>query len=110
MSLDIYIEYETPGGTVTVWDENITHNLTTMSFEAGLYDAIYHPENLSGFPLAKHILPYLEGGLKSLLADPDYFKRYDSPNGWGTYGNLLAMVEKYITACKQYPHGTIRTR
>ncbi len=57
---------------------------------------------------AKEIIEILEKGLKKLKSRPEYFKRFDSPNGWGTYKYFVPFVEKYLKACKEYPEAIVR--
>jgi hypothetical protein len=79
MSLDFYLKRTQP---TVVFDRNITHNLSTMAREAGIYEVLWHP-NERGYIKAKEIIPVLEEGLRQLQADPERFKKFDSPNGWG---------------------------
>lgn len=136
MSLDVYlmkkkwVSYD-EGKTHTVEDEeiysaNITHNLGEMAGEAGIYEALWRPHRLrldynipeedynaeyefeeSVTIKAKEIIPLLEKGLKDLKARPEYFKKFDSPNGWGLYVNFVPFVEKYLNACKENPDAIV---
>lgn len=116
-------EYEVP--TEEVYDANITHNLGTMASEAGIYEALWRPYQLkpeyvhdddykvemafeeSVTTIASEIIPVLEKGLADLKARPEYFKTFDSPNGWGTYKHFVPFVEKYLNACKKYPDALV---
>lgn len=89
-----------------LFDANITHNLGKMADKAGIYEACWRPEEI-GAKQAKDILPLLEKGYADLKARPDYFKQFDSPNGWGLYIHFLPWVENYLNACKEYPEATI---
>jgi hypothetical protein len=116
MSLDVYlrrkkwVSYD-KGET---WEEeleevfwsNITHNLNEMAAEAGIYKACWRPEEI-GATTAKDIIPLLEIGLADLKERPKYFKKFDSPNGWGTYVDFVPWVEEYLNACKEYPDAEI---
>lgn len=104
MSLDIYLEEVRP--TDVYW-ANITHNLNTMAREAGLYKALWRPEDI---PINKagDLVPLLEEGLERLKADPTRFRKFNAENGWGVYENLVEFVEKYLRACKENPSATIR--
>ncbi len=109
-----------------VYWTNITHNLNEMAEKAGIYEAIWRPYRLiDGYNipennhlaewefedqnevLAKDIIPLLEKGLVDLKNIPDYFKTFNSPNGWGVYENFLPFVEEYLLACKEYPNSII---
>jgi len=89
-----------------LFDANITHNLGEMADKAGIYYACWRPEEI-GATKAKDILPFLKKGYSDLKARPDYFKQFDSPNGWGLYKNFLPWVEEYLNACREYPESTI---
>lgn len=89
-----------------VFDANITHNLGKMASEAGIYKACWRPEEI-GATKAKDILPILEKGYADMKARPDYFKQFNSSNGWGLYKHFLPWVKKYLDACMEYPEATI---
>ena len=100
-----YLSYD-KGVTYTEDDEdvyhaNITHNLGKMADEAGIYYALWRPEEI-GKTTASEIIELLEAGLSDLKARPDYFKKFNSPNGWGMYEHFVPFVEEYLEACKAY--------
>jgi|GEM_PF-689525 len=95
-------EYETD----CVFDANITHNLGEMADKAGIYYALWRPEEI-GKGKASEIIELLEEGLNKLKASPDYFKQFNSPNGWGMYEHFVPFVEEYLEACRKYPDATI---
>lgn len=117
MSLDVYltrkkwISYDA-GKTLTeeeetVYDANITHNLGKMAGEAGIYEALWRPEEI-GKTKANEIVELLEKGLADLKARPKHFEKFNSPNGWeGTVKDFVPFVEKYLEACKEYPDAFI---
>jgi hypothetical protein len=89
-----------------VFEANITHNLGKMADAAGVYYACWRPEEI-GIKTAGEIIPILEKGIADMKERPDFFKQYDSPNGWGTYINFLPWLEKYLAACKENPDAEI---
>lgn len=89
-----------------VFDANITHNLNVMAREAGIYEALWRPEEIS-VTTAKELAPILERGLLDLKADPERFKKFNPANGWGDYDGLVKFVEKYLAACKENPDATV---
>ncbi len=93
--------------TECVFTANITHNLGEMANAANIYHACWHPEEINATK-ASDILPLLEKGFEDMKARPDYFKKFDSPNGWGMYVDFLPWVEAYIIACKKYPNAIIK--
>jgi len=110
MSLDVYLlEDVCPccGVGNEVYSANITHNLGQMANEAGIYYALWRPEE-KGYKLAKDIFPILESGLVKMKENPSHYKQFDSPNGWGTYGNFIQFVEDYLSNCREHPDSTIK--
>ena len=103
MSLDIHL----PARVITdVFSANITHNLNKMADAAGLYQVIWHPEELD-FTEAKQLIKPLKVGLELLKSDPDKFRAFNPPNGWGDYVTLVDFVEKYLAACIAWPKAAI---
>ncbi len=89
-----------------VYDANITHNLREMADKAGIYYALWRPEEIEKYK-AKDIIELLEKGLAELKSKPEYFEQFNSPNGWGMYEHFVPFVEKYLEACKEYPEADI---
>lgn len=116
MSLDVtltrtkWVSYEEgkPGEPEqeSVYSANITHNLGVMAKEAGIYKALWRPEEI-GKTKAKEIIDILEAGLADLKARPEHFKTFNAENGWGTYGDFIVFVDAYLDACKENPEATI---
>jgi hypothetical protein len=86
---------------------NITHNLNRMADEAGIYKALWRPEEI-GAAKASDIVETLRTGLSLLKSDPPRFEAFNSPNGWGLYEHFVPFVEKYLAACDEHPDATIR--
>jgi hypothetical protein len=105
----------------TLWKGSITHNLNAMVDAVGIYYALWKPFKLllgcnvpdgdregereyeAMFPVyAKDIYGRLSFGLDVLKNNPDYFRMYNSPNGFGTYEDLLKFVSEYVQACEKY--------
>jgi len=89
-----------------LFDANITHNLTEMASKAGIYEACWRPEEINATK-ASDILPLLEKGYNELKSKPEYFKQFNSSNGWGLYEHFLPWVENYLNACREYPDAII---
>ena len=85
---------------------NITHNLGDMAEKAGIYKALWRPEELKA-NRAEQIIPLLKMGLRELLNNPEEFKKLDSKNGWGTYEPFVGFVTKYLEACEANPTAII---
>ena len=107
MSLDFSLTTkDLDGNALLAYSGNITHNLNKMAEEAGLYSVLWEP-NEHGFVTAKQIIPVLELGLEKLKSSPDYFKSFDSPNGWGLYIHFVPFVGEILEACKKHPSAAI---
>jgi len=110
MSLDVYISLPPCShcgrGEEQVFEANITHNLGKMAMEAGIYYALWRPEERC-YDRAGDILEVVRAGLADLKARPAHFVQFDSPNGWGTYNNFVPWVERYLEMCEKNPKATI---
>ncbi len=104
MSLDFSLEQKQ---NITVYDTNITHNLGKMADKAGIYYALWRPEE-KGYKKAKDIIEVLEKGLDKMKAKPAHYKKFDAENGWGTYEQFIPFVEEVLRECKEYPNATIK--
>lgn len=89
-----------------VYWANITHNLARMANEAGIYEALWRPEEIEIIK-AKQLVEPLTQGLAAMKADPARFEAYNSPNGWGLYKDFVPWIEKYLEACKKYPEAYV---
>jgi len=106
MSLDFYLQYTEDGNDIEVFSENITHNLGEMADKAGIYYALWRPEE-KGWVYAKDIIKVLEKGVWKLERDPVKYKKYNSPNGWGMYEHFVPFAKDVLEACKKYPSAKI---
>lgn len=88
------------------FEANITHNLVSMASEAGLYEAMWRPEEI-GASKAADVIPHLTVGISVLKANPDHFRTFNPANGWGHYEGLLETAEKYLAACVSNPDAVI---
>lgn len=95
MSLDVYLSKIQK---TEIYEANITHNLKEMADRAGIYLAIWRPEELN-IKKAKYLIPYIENGLLKLKSDPEYYKQFNPKNGWGNYDIFVSFLEKYLKAC-----------
>jgi hypothetical protein len=104
MSLDVYLVVVKP---TEVFSANITHNLSKMAEEAGIYYCLWRPEELN-ITIAKQLINPLRIGLKKMKDNPEKFKAFNPPNGWGTYEHFVPWLEEYINACEAYPEANIK--
>ena len=96
------------GDTNCVYRGNITHNLNTMAEEAGIYQHLWRPEEIDITKSGQLIGP-LRDGLGLLQSEPDRFKVFNPPNGWGNYEGLVRFVADYLAACERFPDANVRT-
>jgi hypothetical protein len=109
-----------------LYSANITHNLGKMADAAGLYEALWRPHRLKeGYNIpeddhhaeykfeeenpvrAYEIIPIIEKGLEDMLARPEHYRTFDSPNGWGMYVHFIPFIEQYLEALKKYPESFV---
>lgn len=82
----------------------MTHNLTGMADAAGIYEALWRPEECKPpITKARQLIEPLEAGLAALRSDPKKFKVHNPSNGWGSYEGLVEFVTRYLAACKEWP-------
>lgn len=104
MSLDVYLEVIKP---TAIYSANITHNLNKMAREAGIYEALWRPDEI-GITKAHQLIAPLTDGLARLRAEPDKYRAFNPPNGWGSYEGLVRFVEDYLNACGMEPDADVR--
>lgn len=102
MSLDVYLTVNEEN----VYSDNITHNLNKMAIEAGSYEYLWRPDEIN-ITRAKQLIAPLKRCLKRLTNDPERFKQFDAPNGWGKYEHLVMFVINYLDACRKYPKAEV---
>lgn len=109
MSLDVWLTAVRP---VTVFEENITHNLGKMAMVVHLsngktlYDVMWRPDE-HGYTRASEIAPLLSEAVTILLSDRDRLMELNPSNGWGHYGDLVQFVRAYLKSCTENPDGII---
>lgn len=111
MSLDVWLE-EDPCPSCEregdiVFEANITHNLSSMANAAGIYKHCWRPEEV-GVERAQDLTEPLQKGLADMKERPEFYKQFDSPNGWGTYEHFVPWVERYLEACIEFPEARVR--
>jgi len=101
MSLDVCL-YEDLNDEESVYSSNITHNCNVMAMEANIYEALWHPERIRCFK-AKDIIGIVTEGFVDMLKNPEYYKKFEPSNGWGTYEHFIDWVYDYTKALVKYP-------
>lgn len=89
-----------------VYSDNITHNLTRMAAEAGIYKELWRPEEV-GVTKAKQLIEPLRRALVDLRDCPGKFKAFAPENGWGSYDGLVKFVADYSAACERFPEAMV---
>ena len=100
MSADIYITNCCAGH-----GHNITHNLGQMFRAAGLDWRDYKdadPE-VTALALGRNV----REALSLMRSDPERFRQFDAPNGWGTYEHALQFLEELAASCERHPDGKV---
>ena len=90
-----------------MFDANITHNLGKMADAAGIYKALWRPEEI-GITKASQLVKPLTDGVHTLVEQPTHFKQFNSMNGWGMYEHFVPFVAEYLEACRNNPDADIR--
>lgn len=123
MSLDVYLEGEefteqcrcgecghehTRTRRERYYQANITHNLNRMAVAAGIYQHLWHPDEI-GLTKARELIEPLRRGLAAMKARPEHYKQFNAPNGWGLYEHFIPWIEKYLAACEEHPDASVRT-
>ena len=110
MSLDVDLMVVQP---VSVYTNNITHNLGKMADEVvlsngkNLYQVLWRPDE-HGWKTARDISGMLAEGFNILISDPERFKKFNPENGWGSYEGLCTFVRNYCNACWDNPDAELR--
>ena len=91
------------------WEGGITHNLTAMASAAGIYQAVWRPDELFDKPKARNLIPVIERGLKWLEENKEEAGRHGSPNGYGTYDDFLSFIWDYLDALHSNPDADVWT-
>ena len=105
MGLSVHLSIVRP---CEVFEASISHNFISMADEAGIGDVIWHPELFA--TKAGELVAPLTAGVALMRSDPARFKAFDASNRWGTYDQFVPWVERYLTACKEYPDAEVRVR
>ena len=90
----------------TYYAANYTHNCGTMAAAADIYEYIWRPDE-NGITTAAQLIEPLRAGIAAMKADPEKFRTFDPPNGWGSYATFLPWVEAYLAACEDHPDATV---
>lgn len=92
--------------TDEVFQANIKHNLGKMASEAGMYEALWRPEEI-GITKARGLIEPLSIGLSLMKREPSRFIALNPSNGWGSYDGFVPWIEQYLAACCRWPDADV---
>lgn len=105
MSADIWLVIDTGGSEkarLTDPSIHVTYNLSKMLKEAG-----YPGHNeIMGAP-AGEAGGVLQGVLDRLEANPEHFRQFNPPNGWGTYDGAVSFIRRFRDECARHPQAFV---
>jgi hypothetical protein len=78
-----------------------------MASEAGLYDALWRPDE-NGMETAAQLIEPLTKGITLMKSDPERFKNFNPSNNWGDYDGLLGFAREYLDACRENLTANVR--
>ena len=76
------------------FEKNVTYNVATMLKRAG-----FHPIILNG-RTAVELRPVVRHAWQLLIDQPEYFKKFDPENGWGSFNGVrdfISDLDTYLT-------------
>lgn len=85
---------------------NITHNLNKMAEAVGLYKVLWYPGEI-GITSASQMIAPLEKGIKELQANPEKYRAFNPPNGWGNYDMFVSFCKSVLNDCRNNPDAVI---
>ena len=91
-------------GESIVWERSPTYNLGPMWREA---EIPFSEKRIEG-QTAASLHAELARGLDLLRGSPGRFRALAAENGWGTYEDLIEVVETMVAACLEYPNAVLR--
>ncbi len=84
----------------------ITHNLNNMARAVGLYEILWPPKYADTVTVAQ-MTPILKKGIKELEADPEKYRAFDAPNGYGKYDDFIRFCRDLLCHCERHPDAVI---
>jgi hypothetical protein len=90
----------------TLFTGAVTHNLIPMAEAAGIYMAMWRPEEI-GIVKAAHLTGLLRAGIAEIEACRERLEMLNPRNGHGSYSSLVAFVRRYLAACIAHPDAEI---
>ncbi len=82
----------------TPFASSLDHESSNIAQAVGIYEAIWHPEEI-GATVAKDLITPLQLGLVILKGDTERFYNHRDFTAW---------VEEYLAACRKHPDAVIQ--
>lgn len=102
MSYDISFRVKVEGIDVYVdvgsCDANITWNVKELIKQSSGWEIFNEQSN----GLIKDITVLVDNGLQRLISNPNKYKQYEAPNGWGTVEGVIRFYSDILEAWKQF--------
>lgn len=96
----------TYNGKEPVFESNITYNLYEMAKAARIDNHIFEPKKI-GILQAKDLIIPLQYCLQDLKTNSESYKKFNPPNGWGSYESFVQFIETYLNTCETYLEASI---
>jgi hypothetical protein len=90
----------------TLYEANYTHNCGEMAELAGIYSAVWRPEE-NGITKASQLIPVLKAGIEEMESNPAKYEAKNPENGWGSYRTFLPWLRRYLCACQDFPDSDV---
>ena len=84
--MSFWFHVESPTENYEPYERNVTYNVSSILKLAG-----FHPAVLNGVTVVK-LRPVVTYVRQSLTDRPDYFRRFEPENGWGSYDGVLEFI------------------
>lgn len=115
MSLDIdfYLTTTTLKGEskqTIVGEFNWTHNLGDMAEAANIRQLLWLQRTKYDHAVyqAYQIYAELRPALQHMKENPEFYKQFDSENGWGIYDDFIPILDDLLKVCEDYPTANVR--
>ncbi len=102
MSYDVDLKAKVEGldKYVCVSDNfNITCNVHELILQSSGWEILNNKNNGKAEDIGKLI----EKGIVELETRPEYYKKYEAKNGWGTIDSTLRFYDRLLEGCKEFP-------
>jgi len=85
--------------TIRLDSANVTHNLADLAEALQVYDLLWCGTGIK----AGDALGTVKRAKGELLANKDYYKKFESPGGWGTVADMVRFLSEVVSLCEDYP-------